>query len=214
MLPVSRQDSLRLAKEGFQDLLPKDWCYKTINDIDGIIIPLPEKVYILGEHIPKIVTELFNSNFFISSQLATLRKLTKWPPSLGKFLNSLFYNKHDPIVLRTLAIRSAHFKKSLYKSPSLSGLNKIIIEEYQKLPMPRFIWLIEISNAANCSQDREEERKIFGEIIIDATANKFGLSLLAMHLPGALFKRNLENNTYSTLPIPDDKEYRHLLRNL
>ncbi|MBI5374186.1 MAG: hypothetical protein HZA77_02055 [Candidatus Schekmanbacteria bacterium] len=213
LLPVSKKDKNQLIKNGFGEFLPPpDWSYGTVDDIDGILVPLPAKAYILGEHLDDIINNLFDPKNLFIPKLVEVAEKEKVAPLMIDFLNSLFFDKNNPIVLRSYLSYSTEYKKNLKNELLATEMNEVVVEEYIKLPMPKYIWIIEIANAKTFSMDEQKNRKIFGEVIIDATANKFSLSFLAFHLPGALFLHDIDNNKIKVLSIADDKEYRHVTR--
>jgi len=71
------------------------------------------------------------------------------------------------------------------------------------------IWIVEITNVSRLSKEKDEERTIFGEVLIDVTATRYGSVWLAIHLPGNLFLRDPNTEKGRHIPVPDDTPYRH-----
>lgn len=69
--------------------------------------------------------------------------------------------KYSSIVIRIFLATARNYKESRFKSLSKSY---IVIDN---IPLPKFIWVCEIS-----TKELYKENKIFGEIVLDATASK------------------------------------------
>jgi hypothetical protein len=217
LLPVSEEVRKNLMKTSKKYLLPpryKSFPYKTINDINNIIIPLPFKVYIPGTSIHESHTKWIfrkDSKFLFD----VLNSAKQGNLTSSEFLTSLFSPEKNPIVLRTYFMSSEEYKADLRKY-SLEEQNGMVSQLrciYEDLKMPHFIWITEITNADRLSKEHEEDRTILGEIIIDCTGNRFGFAYLAIHLPGALFLRDIDSDNFSkvfrSINIDGDRPYRH-----
>jgi hypothetical protein len=207
LLPVSN-DALRnlTINPKLNDLLaPSDWCYRTaIDDIDGVIIPLPEKVYLLGAYVHEITENLIRDKMILVLLNEEAKKGNK---TSQEFLDSLDSKLKNPIVLRPYLAKGVEYKKSLSAPFPQSKLDNRIRTEYKNLSMSRYVWIVEITNAERISKDKDEDRTIIGEVVLDATANKHGPSFLAIHLPGILLLRDVNTEKLRLIHIPEDKAY-------
>jgi hypothetical protein len=207
LLPVTEGDADEIRRKGFGDFLPpRGEGYQTVKDIEAIMVPLPEKVFVLAEHINDIIQSLFDREYL----LAGVAEYCHGPaPSDAafEFLRSLLVQKDNPLVARSYVTSSTEYKRSLRSAPLATEMHPVVLKAYQKMSMPRFVWLVEITNKRRFAQKREAERTMFGEIIIDATANKFGLSFLAFHMPGVLHLHDTQEDVVRTFRVPGDRPY-------
>jgi len=215
----------KLIEQEFPDMLAsKGGLYNTFTeDIDGMIVPVPEKVYILGEYLEDMIkTEVLDIKKQFINDLCTIVKTmpVEQTVAASTFLNSLLNLSESPIVLRTYLIPSVKYKESLTKKPLATEMHEIVRDKYKRLGMPRYIWVTEITTAEMMSKEIQSERKILGEIIVDATANKYSFSaFLAVHLPGMLAINDINKKIDDTdkkpiqkFPLPNDKPYSHAIR--
>lgn len=146
----------------YQLLMRKDagksgYCSKfNLEDIDGFIVPLYEKMYLSAEHIEELADGILNHKLFgvnACSKLVTRERL----------------------ITRIFLTSSKSYKAIRRTTPLPENLHQAYVE----LPMPKFIWVCELSTAAHYSS-----KKVVGEILFDATANhKDRFSFLAIHYP-------------------------------
>lgn len=212
LLPVSDRAKGNLMGSPKEHLLPpNEWMYHTTDDIQDIIIPLPFKVYFPGISIDSHVKWAIRDREFLSY---VLRSAKDNNATSVEFLSCLTDSDQPPLVLRTYFIPSEKYKAALRKPPLNDEMVSRLRDEYLSMRMPHFIWIAEITNADRLSQEREEQRSILGEIIIDCTANRYGLAFLTVHLPGVLISRNAYSGRWSSLLLPGDKPYHHPSRQL
>ncbi len=127
-----------------------------IEDIDGFIVPLYEKMYLSAEHIERLVDSLLEDHPFGVNHCSKL--VTK-----------------DILIKRIFLTSSKSYKATRRKDTMPFDLQKNYIE----MQMPKFIWVCELTLAGLYPQKR-----IVGEIIFDATANhEDRFSFLAIHYP-------------------------------
>ena len=127
-----------------------------IGDIDFFIVPLFEEIGLLAEHVNDLADALLSDG--------TL--------GINNRSNILKYNQ---IITRTFLTISTSYKKYIRKESIPFGISRA----YAELPMPKLIWVCEIS-----TPDLYANGKVLGEIIFDSTANPYDrLSFLAIHYP-------------------------------
>ncbi|MDX9703754.1 MAG: hypothetical protein RBU23_12035 [Candidatus Auribacterota bacterium] len=147
--------------------LSKDKTKKTnysFDDIDSFIVCLPEKVYLSAEYLEELIISILNTDISFSK-------------------HSLLYNK-DELILRIYLTSSKSYKS--FRRNVDGQLYDDIEKIYLEMPMPKFIWVAELSNIENYKKGN-----IFGEIIIDATANRYDdYPFLSIHYPGFLMLNN------------------------
>jgi hypothetical protein len=112
------------------------------------------------------------------------------------------------LVLRPSLIRSNKFKERL----ATSSIHEAIRRLYRAAPLPKFLWLVELSTPSMVSHPDPQRRQAVGELLIDATANPFdvGVAVVGFHLYGRVFV--LFGRTPITMTIPDDRPYIHAVR--
>jgi len=191
-------------------LPPGKWIYKSTDDIRAIIVPLPPKVYYPASSID-IVAQLIQDRTLLSF---VYKNALQGYQIAWEFLTSLDPKTKNPLVLRSYFMLSEKYKQNLNKEPLCKEINPNIRWEYKKMKMSRFIWVVEITNASRLSKEKEEERTIFGEVLSDATATRYGPAWLAIHLPGSLFLRDPNTEKGHYIPIPGDRPYHHPSRKL
>jgi len=211
LLPSPTENLASFEQEGLGDLLPsRDSKCKTVKDINSIIIPLPPKVYLPAQYLDIVEEIVKKPNIINAIQI----EADKGNQDALEYKSSLDPQTTNPLVLRSYLIISEKYKSRL---DTLVGMSQILREQYKKMKMPRFIWITEITTASRLSEADEEKRTIFGEVILDATATRFGPAWLSIHVPGWLFLRNPNaplDARYPTINIPDDSHYNHHSRKL
>lgn len=111
-----------------------------LSDVDGFAVPLYEKMYLSADNILKIYP--------------------KWASG-----NLVQLENHPTYVSRVFMTSSRSYKRSLAMSEDMDSLlRKAQIE----LPMPKFIWIVELSEPLLYDQ-----KKVNYRWIVDATANPY-----------------------------------------
>lgn len=125
-----------------------------IANIAGIIIPLPEGVPLTSEQAERKAALL----------IRYLHWLIRKPPQ-------------DNLVLRTYLIPSNDYKRRIEGSK----MNVFVKRLYRGKPMPRWIWVTEISSVDSYNATKPSKWLIKGEVIIDATSNPLAPDFVALH---------------------------------
>jgi hypothetical protein len=122
--------------------------------------------YFIAPLYPKIYLEAFEAKSYCHQFVATL---------LGN---------NDGIILRTLLSSSRSFKDELLANPDLTDELK---EKVIGTPMPKFIWISEITNKELLTKE-----KCFGTVILDATEPNINRlkPLITSYLSGFVFKKD------------------------
>lgn len=204
ILPRDEEDEKVFQKDVPHLLPPERQRYRTAeSDITGYIVPLPEKVYITAEHLDAIIKGiLFDGPLALNLFLDTFQASTAGNEMAQRYIVSLNDNS-NPLVLRTYASESKKYKSAIGKLVP-DGIAPSLAQELMKMPMPYFIWVIEITTAADMVNN-QSPKKILGQVIIDATGNKFAMPILAAHMPGNLYIRDYSKKTLSgPFEIKDD----------
>lgn len=127
-----------------------------IEDIDAFIVPLYEKMYLSAEYIDKLSASILDHDVFGVNALSKLVK-------------------RESLIKRIYLTSSRSYKMVRSKQKLPFDLQK----NYVELPMPKFIWVCELS-----LEELYSDKRIIGEIIFDATANQHDrFAFLAIHYP-------------------------------
>lgn len=215
ILPIEESDC-----ESFQDstdLLPAEGCaYRTLDDIEHIIVPLPEKIYLSGKSAYRIAEQIFQSTEIMQLLAKSLDQGNQHAEEmiLGREPG---YEVVNPIIIRCYFMDSSEFKKAI----ALKNLDPVCHEQvrtqYLEMRLPHYIWIAEITTANRFCQTTESQRSILGEILIDSTANRYdpANACLSVHLPGFMLLRNLEKRVFDPPKFFErDIPYRHITRRL
>jgi len=113
--------------------------------ITNFVVPLYQKTYLEASKAQKLVLSVLKNNY------------------IGYNVLNTFKNGKDHLLLRLFLTSSRSFKSNVL-------LNSLMSEKLKDIlllsPMPKFIWVAELSNKSLYSQ-----KKAFGYIIVDATGN-------------------------------------------
>jgi hypothetical protein len=132
------------------------WSQYKIEEIDTFIVPLYEKIHLSAEHIIKLSEAILLNNILGLNARSTLLR-------------------YENIITRSFLTSSKSYKRMRRKDPIPFGISDV----YCEMPMPKFIWICEIS-----TPDMYKEGKIAGEILFDATSNpRDRMAFLSIHYP-------------------------------
>ncbi len=206
LMPVNDRAKIELFNSPKKEFLsPSPWCYETSQDIDGIIVPLPEKIYLLSQHLNHIIKGILEEVIEIGPEIFELANAGN--EHLQNFIECLKVpSKHDPITYGGFIISSFRFQEYLKDKYLDQKISQEVSEYYQKMRLPYYIWVIEISTSSEISTSKEK-RQIYGEIILDSTANRYGPTFLSIHLPGILIVRDPHSENIQTIIISKDNLY-------
>jgi hypothetical protein len=136
------------------------------DQIDVFVVPLYEKIYLSAEYIEKLAGSLLLNKQYGLAALS---------PSLPM----------TDLVVRIFLTTSRAYRCFWRKNPIPNELDQL----YRQLPMPKFIWVCELSTRSLYPQ-----QKILGEIVWDATANHNDpFPFLIIHYPQALIVNNRDS---------------------
>ena len=111
------------------------------------------------------------------------------------------------VVLRTYLTSAADYRRHIADGIASDDLKDALLE----LHLPHFTWITEISTTDSYNDFSAAMRRIYGHTIIDATSTgRDGDGLLALHLPGLLFTKDvnaLPDEQQELTIIPGDSLY-------
>jgi hypothetical protein len=143
---------------------------------DFAIVPLPSKVYVSGEDAEQVGAER------IAHQALTS------PHERGRRFFELLEKR---VTFRSSVISSNDFKVTL----SARGMPENVAWLYQRIPMSRFVWVVE---AVDRDEDAAGRRCVLAEAVIDATDHLRDQHVLAWRIPGEMWQW-----------LPDEDEVRY-----
>jgi hypothetical protein len=211
IMPVDETARADLVNSDVADLLmPEGWPERRIRNtttkqIEGVIVPLPDKVYLTGDWVCRIARSLIDDRV-IQQPVSIASKRGEQSPA--KFLHALHADSDDRVVLRAYFLSAESFKASMRVAPLRGTMSPTVREHYQTVSMSRLIWVVELTLSDELQKQDEADRHVYGEVLLDSTASPYGPSFLSIHLPGVLFIQNLNSEGQITaIPLPDDKPY-------
>ena len=167
---------------------------RALEKLRGIVVPLPDEVYLRPRDVDFYTNKLLNDLDFKKIVDDSLLEL----------------ELDEPVVYRPFLTTGASFKqfkrKELFDTP-----NDLAIRLQLYLSLPRFIWCVELSTPG-----LRAENRAFGEILLDATAGESDLEPVFVRIGSKLARSNAKqaesqldyfgNSSYSTFA-----QYRHNL---
>ena len=100
------------------------------------------------------------------------------------------------IVLRTYLTSAAGYRRHIADGTAGDDLKDALLS----LHLPHFTWITEIATIGSYNHFSAGMRRIYGHTIIDATSTgRDGDGLLALHLPGLLFTKDVN-------ALPDEQQ--------
>jgi hypothetical protein len=129
-----------------------------LSGIDSFVVPLYEKIYLAAEDVERWTLALLKDHYLGAAAKSALQL--------------------DDLVIRVFLTTARAYKAERRALPLPHALSQI----YTQIPMPRFVWIAELS-----TKELYPCGKILGEIIWDATASAEDiLSWLLIHYPECL----------------------------
>lgn len=135
-----------------------------------LIVPLPSKVFVPGEVAESLGKERLRDSAGRSTNSDALTLYQETDPA----------TKPRPVSFRSTVVRSNQFKASL----KVRGYEPDIVALYRRLPMPRWIWVVE---AIRRDERSKRIHAVMAEAVIDATDHSRDTHVLAWRVPGTLF---------------------------
>jgi len=137
-------------------------------NIDAFVVPLHDKIHLSAEHVEKLTVAILENPQYGLKSLC--------PGIAGQ-----------DIVVRVFLTSSKSYKEYRRAEQVTGGINQL----YLQLPMPRFIWVSELSTRALYPHG-----KVVGEIIWDSTANQYDrYPFLVIHYPTAVIANDRDAMT-------------------
>lgn len=129
-----------------------------MSNFNSVLVPLPSSIFLVEAHIKAE----------IENMLVEQRHRRALHPILEKAMDIAGSN---PLVMRLYFTKAVDYKAAVREqlSDPDSGISKQLVLAYEKLPMPQYVWVCEITTRELFCQ---EDKRILGEVLIDAKAHK------------------------------------------
>ena len=137
----------------------------TLDQIDSFVVPLHDKVHLVAEDVEDLTFRVLLDPRHGMKKLSPLLKA---------------YDDVNEIVIRQYLTTSRAYREERCK-PGRKPPNNLD-RFYSIYPMPRFIWVSELSTKSLF----EDSQQILGEILWDATAQRHQFAFLLIHYPEVL----------------------------
>lgn len=180
--------------------------YSLQRRVQAIIVPLPKNILITGEAAERRAFDILYTDHRVCQHVNN--------QAAGEHAQFAAAYRRGRLVLRTFLEQSHQLKRRMTllaaEGHAPSGL-KEIAERYRNVAMPRYVWVTEISTPDSFAAPLTGDRKMFGEIITDATSSPYAEPEFAVHVPGFL-RLNDPREPYGTKHVhalKDDKPYKH-----
>lgn len=189
------------AEGPYRKLNLKRHGYISIRDnVTHVLVPSPKEITMQIDDVLKHIIELVDINI-LNNFTGLFKDAEKC-----KFSAKEIYG----LVFRTYLRRSNDFKNNLPNE-----MSEFFRLKYKAMRMPKYVWVTELSRKELLNLPLSKNRKIFGEIIIDSTADRHARfeSFLAIHLLGRMLIRKPEEHfPFELLFDSTEEPYQHLVR--
>ena len=156
---------------------------------DAILVPLPTRV-MLDEYAVKVQT----------------KEWVRQAKELG-------WIEDREVVTRTILIRSNTFKQTLLElrdGSTKSGYPSFLVKFARGLPMPRYIWLVEVAYCDDWDPADPQSPPIIADLILDSTSTEtIRPDYLLLHLPRIVSGRRVTESGMQSLFDSDPHDHSH-----
>ena len=173
------------------------------NPVDFCLVALPQRVNMTWQDV-LIHTKawLEEATEFVARQILKATPDQLWTPE-----------ERRNLVIRAYLRRCSQFKEDIVAGPREERRHEDIIAKYMCMPMPKYVWVVELARLQDIENREFESRVIVGEILIDSTASPHvpEQSVLAFHLNGAMYAAP-QDEASAMLLVRESRAYRPLRR--
>lgn len=180
------------------------WCAR---HVEGILIPLPERMYLTGADAQHFAQTVLAPDGLLPALRDILELLAKRGHGDARtFLDAALHQRHGGLVY------SVRCRKSVDVRRDFALARPRVREIMRDVPLPRQLWAIEVTTREAFEREEPEQRFLYGELYLDATAHKHAdLSQLVLaRIVGAMLVRPglcRGDDTPVISGIPDDACY-------
>lgn len=186
----------RFARADLNDLLShadpkaaaaKRW-WMTASDVDGVIVPLPERIYQTAHHADLLTRKLLDPDKGIVRECETLLRTIARAGGEGA---RLLLDAALPEAVRGGLVYSLRCRSQADARISMAaGGHRRVCDLFRNTPLPRRLWVAEFTSLDLFQRANVADRKLLGELYFDATAPIMGeSSLVFAHCMGIVLTR-------------------------
>lgn len=195
LMPRNRAYYRRFEKSGLGDLLShashemsasKRW-WLTVDDVDGVIIPLPERIYQTAHDADLLTRNLLDpEKGFIRECEGMIRTLARHGCQGARTLIESALGRTDAGGL----VYSLRCRSQADARQAMAGGHPRVRDLFRNTPLPRRLWVAEFTSFDLFTQSDPSRRKLLGELYFDATAPVTSeSSLIFAHCMGVVLLR-------------------------
>lgn len=209
LLPCTRDaaathnfDTNQLIRHSFSLTAPVDPNVED-NAVFGVVL-MPTRVFSTARAAQH--TAIGRLNFAINNIASIRQKLATQGATVNDRLLDELIDAHrkQKIVLRTYLTSASGYRKHITQGSACDDLKDVLA----RMHLPHFTWITEISTVGSYNQASPGMRRMYGHTILDATSTgRDDAGLLALHLPGVLIRRDVDNDKEVVTEIRDDTLY-------
>jgi hypothetical protein len=169
----------------------EEWRLDDHGEWEYAIVPLPSKVYVAGEDAEALGAARITRTL--------LRSLAPDATELAARLASLPHWDLTRPTFRSTVAFSNDFKSSL----GVRGYPEDVAAVYQRMPMSRYVWVVELTDPVLRDDPAGEQPCVLAEAVIDTTDHMRDLHVLAWRVPGGMWRWSAdEDRTYRLVGLP------------
>lgn len=161
---------------------PKWW---TTEKVESIIVPLPDKVYLTALDAHAFAKLYLNPETFPEDLHEVLAALARRRNPATKTFLAALEGEHGGLVY------SVRCRKSTSVRSDFRNAHPTVRETLRDVSLPRLLWVIEVTTRDAFSSPSANQRLVFGEFYLDATAHQYlgPPSLVVAHVVGGMVVR-------------------------
>jgi len=183
----------------------KRW-WLTAKDIDGVIVPLPDRIYHTAHNADSLTRKLLDSKKGLIRECSSMiAEIARTGSTGAKLLLDAALGKGGLVYsLRCMTQVKA-------RQSTVTG-NPRVRELLRNTPLPRHVWVAEFTSHDLFTHSDPNERKVLGEFYFDATApTSMESALVFAHCMGVVLIRpdlcNGDAQREEPIGIPDDEPF-------
>ncbi len=202
LLPASAPMRDLLSRSSTAPLLVDARYGDVLEAAKGLVVPLPEKLYLESQ----FAYQQWFATFVSPVLLDYLKRLAKAHENAGRLVEAI---ATGTVVARLLFVKSSSYKSWVREEGEAAELSPQVRDVYLSQAMPTYIWLLEFSTDELYANGQE---LILGEYILDSTASALDPEpFIVAHLPHMIVKYDREEPV-ARPPVPvavyDDSPHR------
>jgi len=190
--------------------------YVVEKDLQYVLIPLPNRVYLTAEASEKIAWDLLNK--FYADRIPGLIAAKEFDFGQSENLSANFLENlgKNKVIARTYLTYGWKYRERMLRNECAESLKAAIIRH----ALPKYVWVTEFGTLASLNSLNPSEKRVSAHAVVDATSSELHYSQLIFHGPGLC--ATWSNNSATPhqafegklIQIKDDKPYYPKVRGL